>query len=122
MSKLEAAFAAIENEATTAQKAADGLTKSLRRLRAAAKTGQVGEIEKQVAAAAQRATEAAEAARRLPGAWQFDETYLAQGYSEELRQAADEAGVRLIERDGRLYCFPLLLRIEPRFYIKSLRS
>ena len=96
MSQLEAAFAAIENVVETAQKSAEALTKTLRRLRAATETGQVGEIEKQAAAAAQRAAEAAETARRLPDAWLFDTSaYMALGYVEELRQAADEVGVSM---------------------------
>ena len=41
-------------------------------------------------------------------------SYLAEGYPEELRAAAAAAGISFTERDGRLYAFPLLLKIEPK--------
>ena len=41
-------------------------------------------------------------------------TYLEGGYIQELKQEAQAQGLTLVERDGRLYCFPLVLRIEPR--------
>jgi hypothetical protein len=115
MSQLETALSGVEADIAEATKAADALAGALRRLRAAAKSGQVAEVEKQAALAAERGAEAATAAARLPSAWTFDaRAWLADGYVEELRQAAADAGVNLIERDGRIYSFPLLLRVEPR--------
>lgn len=40
-------------------------------------------------------------------------SHLRDGYSDELRAAAQRAGVRLYERDGVIFCYPALVRLEP---------
>src|SRR3546814_19250950 len=54
--------------------------------------------------------------RSLEVAWQFDvPAYLASGnYVEELREAAAEIGLQMFEKDGRIYCFPLIARINAK--------
>lgn len=115
MPGFDTALAALEVETINALKSAEGLVKLLKRLRSAAKTGHVADIESLSPECRERAAEAASAATKISSAWQFDaRAYLAEGYLVELQGSAEEAGVKLIERDGRIYCFPLLLRIEPR--------
>ncbi|HEY3267516.1 MAG TPA: hypothetical protein VGM37_11355, partial [Armatimonadota bacterium] len=41
--------------------------------------------------------------------WLSDE----DGFLAEIRAAAEEAGVRLYERDGVVFCYPVLVRAEP---------
>ena len=35
------------------------------------------------------------------------------GYLDELKQAATDSGVRLYERDGIIFCYPVLVHVEP---------
>jgi hypothetical protein len=113
--RFETALAALEEKVAEAQKASEAVVKSLKKIRQAAAAGQIVELEKALAAIGAQAGEAESVARALAAAWSFDaRAYLAAGYADELREAAKEEGVRLIERDGRLYAFPLLLKIEAR--------
>ena len=67
----------------------------------------------QVPAVAEQITHAAQGAR---GAITYDTAAaLSDGsYLAELKAAASARGVNLVERDGRLSAFPLLLKLEPR--------
>ena len=113
--QFETALAALEEKVAEAQKASEAVVKSLKKIRQAAAAGQIVELEKWFAAIGAQASEAERVARALPAAWSFDaRAYLAAGYADELSEAAKQEGVRLIERDGRLYAFPLLLKIEAR--------
>jgi hypothetical protein len=114
MADLESALTGLEARLAEAQKPVDALAKAFRRLRQAARTGHIGDIERGLAAVVQRGEDARAATTALPDGWHFDARYLEEGYLAELKAAAAEAGIRLIERDGRIYAFPLLLRIEPR--------
>lgn len=115
MPSMEAALAQLEEELAAAQKSIESLNKVVRRVRAAAKSGQLAEIEKGLEAAKRMAIEAARSTERLGESWQFDgRSYLETGYLGELRESAEAAGLKLFEKDGRIYCFPLLLRLEPR--------
>ena len=114
MASLEGSLAAFESKIAEAEKSAVGLTKALRYLKKAASSGQLSDLEKGLAAVMQRAEQARQTASLLPGAWGFDaKTYLEQAYREELQREAQSQGLKLVERDGRLYCFPLVLRLDP---------
>ena len=115
MPDIESALAAFGAKVAEAQKASDGLSRSLKRLRQAAEAGHVAELEKGLAVIAERGQEADAAARSLAGAWDFDaKGHLQTGYLEELQREAAAQGLNIFEKDGRLYAFPLILRIEPR--------
>jgi hypothetical protein len=112
---MESSLAAFETRVAEAQKAADALTKALRGLKKAASSGHLVDIEKGLGTIAQRAQDAQSGAAALPGAWDFDsKAYLETAYLRELEQEAKAQRLNLVERDGRFYCFPLVLRIEPR--------
>lgn len=115
MQRLEPALAAFETRVADAQKAANTLMSALKKLRQATQTGHVADLEKGLLAIADRGKDAEAAARSLPGAWDFDaKGHLASGYAEELREEAAAQGLSIFEKDGRLYAFPMILRIEPR--------
>jgi hypothetical protein len=112
---LESALIAFEEKITEAQKAVDALSKTIRGLRKATQVGQITEIPKRLSAIEENLREAEAASRSLAGAWSFDATnYLERSYFDELSAAASDAGVKLFEKEGRVYAFPLLLRILPR--------
>jgi hypothetical protein len=115
MRGMEAALSELETKVAEAQKTSDALAKALKKLRQAADTGNVAELEKGLLAISDRGREAEASARALASAWDFDaKEHLTTGYPEELRQEAAAQGLKLFEKDGRLYAFPLLLRIEAR--------
>jgi hypothetical protein len=115
MAEIEAALAALDAKVAEAQKSSDQLSKALKKLRQAAATGHIGDIEKGLSTIAEHGREAEAAARSLAGAWAFDaRAYLAAGYAEELRAEVAGQGVNVFEKDGRLYAFPLIMRIDPR--------
>ena len=115
MNEFESAFAGLDSRLAEGQKSIDALTNAFRRLRLAARNGNIAELEKGLAAVVELGREAALTVQALPGSWTFNaRTYLGEGYAAELVAAAEEADIRLVERDGRLYAFPLLLRIDPR--------
>ncbi len=113
-SEFEDELIALDARVEKAQKAAEGLVASLKRVRRAASVGQVGDIVKGLAALDDRLADAEAAARDLSGAWRFDASaYMADGrFLADLNDAAAEQGLEMFERDGRIYCFPLLLRID----------
>jgi hypothetical protein len=114
MTTLEQRLAALEARLAETRKAAGALATGLQRLSKAAGQGHLAEIEKSLSLVTQRAEEVRQSAATLPGAWSSDaRQYLDQEYVAELRNEARVQGVNLIERDGRLYCFPLALRLDP---------
>lgn len=85
------------------------------RLQKAVASGNVRDIEKLRAVAV---TAAEHAAQRAQACTPF--TFDAAGYLTpegafvaELREAADRAGVRLTVRDGVIFCYPVLVQLEP---------
>jgi hypothetical protein len=113
-SEFEDALAALDARLEQALKAAGGLVNGLKRVRRAARAGQVSEIVKGLEGLDQRISDAQSAGRDLAGAWTFDTpSYLADGrFLADLEAAAAEQNLAMFDRDGRIYCFPLILRID----------
>lgn len=112
---LEAALAETEAAADRALAAAGQLTQTLRRLRTAAQVGNLRDLRAMLAAVEQAAARAGEQAASAAATWTLDEEqYLAAGrFTEELLAAAQAGGLQLFERDERLYCYPVLVRVAP---------
>jgi hypothetical protein len=113
-SEFEAELEALDARLEKAQKAAEGLVSGLKRVRRAGRFGQVSEIVKGLDGLDARISDAQSAARELSGAWSFDSSsYIAEGrFLADLKAAAVEQNLAMFERDGRIYCFPLLLRVD----------
>jgi hypothetical protein len=115
MGDLESALVALEAKIAKAQKAVDGLSKTIKAAGKAAQLGQVADITKRLSAIEGNVREAEVASRELATAWSFDAaSYLEQSFLDDLSAAASEAGVKLFVKEGRIYAFPLLLRLLPR--------
>jgi hypothetical protein len=115
MTGLESALAEIEEKITNAQKAADALSKAMKQLKQAAHLGHIQNLEKGLQSITQRGNEAEAAAKSLEHAWTFDaRAHMANDFVEELRNEAAGKGIKLFERDKRLYAFPLLLTVDAR--------
>ena len=110
---LEAALAHSEAAADRALLAAANLTKSLRQLKTASQVGNFRNLRASLAAIEQVADDARDEARRAVASWTMDEeAYLGDGrFSQELLATADAAGLQLFDRDERIYCYPVLVRV-----------
>lgn len=115
MTTLEARLALLEAQVGAAENAALALAASLKRLQKAVDCGHLTEIDKSLPSVAQSAEEVRKLALALSEPWNPDvRQYLERGYVSELLQEAKTQGVHLIERDGRLFCFPFAITIDAR--------
>jgi len=112
---LEQSLARTEADAMNALKAAHGAVQALKKFYTAAKLGKVKEIQ-----TAMSETEKAEQLLRQQVAmardgWDFDiETYLAgDAFFKEVVALGEQKGMRIIERDERLFSFPVLVKVLP---------
>ena len=112
---LEHALVQVERATETALDATAQLTRTLRRLRAAAQGGNLRDLRTSLTAVTQAADRARERARDAAASWTFDEgTYFESGdFTRELLAAARDDGLQMFERDERLYCYPVLVRVAP---------
>lgn len=113
--ELESALAATEQQLDTALKAAAGLTRELKKARAAAVTGSLRDLRRALAATDTLAGDATTAAGDAAASFTLDETaHLASGaYAAELQRAAAEREVSMVDSDDRLLCYPSLIRVIP---------
>src|SRR4051794_38014618 len=110
---LESALAQTEAAAEAALSLAAQLTATLRRLRAAAGVGNLRDLRTALGNVEQAASRAHAAASAASASWQLDEeAYIASPrFIDELLSTAKAAGLQLFERDDRLYCYPVLVRV-----------
>jgi hypothetical protein len=109
LSDLEAELAEIDRDAAV-------LRKAVNTARKAAQQGSLGEIGRAIEQGQARAIAVGERLAQAAGHIAFDHVdYLAsEAYLDELKEAAKAAGLALIDRDGRLSAFPLLLKIDSK--------
>lgn len=111
---FEERLLSLDTRRDAVQRAGKSVLAAVGRARAAVKGGRVADIERSLGAVSQRLDEAKAAAGALTTGLSFDvKGYLADGrFTEDLKKAAAEKGLTLFESDGRIYCFPLLLRVD----------
>lgn len=111
---LEASLARIEAATDAALDAAAQVTRVLRRLRGAALVGNLRDLRTTLGSVPQAADRAREAAVAASESWDLDEeAYVGSArFTEELLRTAQAAGLQLFERDDRLYCYPVLVRVS----------
>ncbi len=114
MSDFEKSLLALDARLQEIQNLEKTVMSAIARVRTAAKFGRVGEINRGLEDISKRIRDVASAANILPDSWRFDASgYMADGrFLNDLKAAAAEQGLALFARDGRIYCFPLLLRID----------
>ncbi|MBI2854822.1 MAG: hypothetical protein HYX87_07895 [Chloroflexi bacterium] len=94
-------------------KAAGGLTASLRKARSAARTGDLRMLKSALDASERALTSLKLQYGNTKDGYTFpEEEYLRSGaYARELIAAGEQAGVSIFERDDRLYCYPVLMKV-----------
>ncbi len=110
---LEEVLASTEQAVDGALKSAAQVTRQLRLALAGARTGQIRDVRKALAAVQAAATGLAEQAQGLHDGFDPDEqAYLGSGgYTKELLALAAARGVTIVEEDDLLVCYPSLLRV-----------
>ncbi|MPZ15569.1 MAG: hypothetical protein GEU73_14305 [Chloroflexi bacterium] len=113
--RLEQALARSEADADAALKAAASVSQALKKLRAAARDGNLRELRPAIAAAEQAMIELRQQVANAEEGWDFDEDgYLGSpAFMRELVETARGMNVRIFEQDDRLYCYPALVRVLP---------
>jgi len=112
---FEDALAQTERDARATQRAAEVATRAAKHAVTAAVTGDVNAIAKAFAEAEQAAAALAMQLKNTVEGWTFDWQSYAEhgGLAEELQAAARSEGLSIHEQDGRLFCYPALLRVLP---------
>jgi hypothetical protein len=115
LTSFESALSNTQGGAEDALKSAAGLTRELRKARAAAASGQVRELRRALDAAAAAAAGLSTTVQQVTASFDFDDAaYLASGdYAKELLAMAAERGVAMVEEDDRMLCYPSIVRVLP---------
>lgn len=105
----------LDGALATAERHAKAVLSGVRALRRQAATGVVAGLPRKLEQLPAAAEPLAQALHMASGSFSYDaEAAFAGGaYLRELQEAAAAKGVVLVERDGRITAFPLLLRLEP---------
>jgi hypothetical protein len=108
---LETSLASFQSQVESTLDRANSLTKRLKRLKTAAQTGDLREIDKSLADLKGLAEGVQQQSAAL--AFEFDDTgYFPEAFLAELLEAAKAKGLNVFAQDGKLYCYPLLVRIK----------
>ena len=112
---LEQSLAHTEADAVETLDVAKDLLRPLRRIRSAAETGNLTELDRSIEAAQTALTALQVQLNETKKGWDLDtQRYLTRGsYVREVLATAKKAGVTMVERDDRLFCYPALIRVSP---------
>lgn len=109
---LEESLQTLQEQVETSLQNVNALTRRLKKLSAAAHTGDLREIDKGLGDINTVAAAAAEGVAGLE--FRFDEeSYFEDGFLDEIVEAGAAAGMSVFALDGKLYCYPLLVRVKP---------
>ena len=110
---LEQALEETEERAEVLGKTANQVVTSFRKLRDAAKVGDLTKLRKLLSDAQQAILDLGCDFVKAQECWNFDEsTYLSsKAFRHELLSAASQMGLNIYEHDGYLFSYPVLLRI-----------
>ena len=117
MISFEQAFSDTEQAADSVSESAKQVGTQARALARAAKTGNLSAIRRARSGlddALITLQQNAANTSRWPFREEEEERYMADRYAEELRNAAEEQGLDMYERDGNLISYPSIVRIIPR--------
>jgi len=112
---LEKALAITEESTKISQKAASEVTRAFRKLHAAAKAGNLRELNTSLEVAENAIAALRQQFSNTKDSWEFNEEsyFNSNAYIAELLAAVRETGCKIFERDGQIYCYPALIRISP---------
>lgn len=111
---LESALEATERDADATLRVLAAAVRSAKRVKAAASTGQLRELQQALEATAALADQAAAATRDLQEGWRFDAAeYFATGeYAKELLAHAADAHLQAFESDELILSYPAIVQVS----------
>ncbi|MDZ4801320.1 MAG: hypothetical protein SGI92_24450 [Bryobacteraceae bacterium] len=107
---LEPKLQTLEGLVDEALRSGTTLAAKLRKLKKAVKVGDLRDIDKGLAETRELAAQVQLQAGALNIA--VDEDYFPDRFLQELQEAAASAGLRITVLDGKIYCYPLLVRVR----------
>jgi hypothetical protein len=108
---LEESLEAFQTQVEASLAGVNSLLKRLKKLRGAAQTGDLREIGKSLGEVKQAAPQVSALTEGLE--FGFDDSdYFTDTFLSELEDAAKARGLTVFARDGKLYCYPLLVRVK----------
>lgn len=112
---LESALDVVGEAVHGAMTSTAELTKTLKQARSAAATGKLSDIDKTITQARQQLAIVAERIAILEASWNFEAArhFESGAYAQELLGAIAEAGMKPVDRDGRILSYPSILRVMP---------
>jgi hypothetical protein len=109
---LEQSLEAFQTQVETSLDRVNTLAKRLKKLKSAAQIGDLREIAKSVGDAKELSTAAQGQCSAL--SFEFDDAgYFPDAFLAEVVTAAEAKGLKVFAQDGKLYCYPLLVRMKP---------
>jgi len=113
--RFEDALQKTQTDVEIALKAAKASTAVLKKILKAVQTGDIKPMTRLFESVDESMVKLAETISSAREGWDFDvDTYFTTGeYFGELIKEAREAGVSLFEMDGRIFCYPCILKLLP---------
>ncbi len=118
MNKFEQALQRTQAELDAAINAALAAVNTLKRARKSVQTGDIKPLPRQFDAADAAIDKLTETLRQTRESWDFDADAYFSGsdFIEEIMSEAERAGISIHEMDGRLFCYPCILKPLPADY------
>lgn len=117
MPTFEDAFTNAENAAATVARAANNLASLAKQMQRAAQGGNISNLKRSAERLANAVSLVRQEVDNAVKAWPFDDDqedrYLRESYVDELRKVAEQKGLRIHDRDGRLISHPSVVRVLP---------
>ncbi len=112
---LEQALARAEGDVDAALRAGLAVVTALKKLRAAVRTGNLRDLPKAMGTADNTVLALSQQFSNAKDGWDFDaDGYLSgKSFLDEIVRAGKALDLRIFEQDGRLYCYPVLVRVLP---------
>ncbi|MDA8249438.1 MAG: hypothetical protein M0Z28_09675 [Rhodospirillales bacterium] len=113
---LEDVLRAADIQLAEAERQVAAVLRSLRRLRRGAQEGALAGLAPAASTAAEAVAQAAQPLARAAAALDYDvaAAFGSGAYLRELAAAAKQAGLTLVQRDGRITSYPVVLRLDAR--------
>lgn len=115
MDTFESAFRDVERGADSTLQAANALVRQIKALQKAAKEGNISAMKRVQERVGSELDTLRQTAANAVGAWPFsseaEDQYLRTQYAGELQAVAQEQGLTVHERDGRLVAHPSMVRV-----------
>ncbi|MCD4652768.1 hypothetical protein K8T06_02415 [bacterium] len=113
--RFEDALQKTQTDIDVALKAAKASTAVLKKIQKATQTGDIKPMTRLFELVDESMVKLADTINDAREGWDFDaDTYFSEGeYFQELIEEAKETGVSLFEMDGRVFCYPCILKLLP---------